>query len=246
MQNLFNRQIDMLSRVLAFNQRHADLFPPNSLVATLFAIIGAALPDLSKAAGSQAASIALSREGSSSRGEARAEVLDCLDAICLTARSIARVDARVGSKFKMPRSISDRDLLGVARGIAENAEPMKDEFILHEMDPSFIDELNAAISRFEESIHDHLNAKDVQTSATDLIGETLQRALDAFYRLDGIVPNKARKNPAILREWETARKVVRARVASTPEGNTAAGSVPPATAGLAPPPADPPAAATQP
>jgi hypothetical protein len=83
------------------------------------------------------------------------------------------------------------------------------------MDPEFIDELKTAISRFQDAVQGHVNAKKIQTSATGNLAKTRQRVLDAIYRLDGIVPNTLRKNGVSLSEWDDVRKVSRARGASS-------------------------------
>ena len=211
MRNLFNRQLDMLVRVLAFGKKYAHLFPPDTLAGKLFAIIAATIPTLSESAGSQAAGVALNRQGVTEKAESRTVLLDCLDAITQTARAIGRENPGVRSNFKMPRSVSDRDVLSVARSFADNAEPIKDLFLAHETDPGFIDELKAAITRFEESIRIREQAKGTQSNATAAIEDTIDKAMDAAYRLDGIVPNKVRKDYPALKEWEGARRVARAR-----------------------------------
>jgi len=229
MNNLFNRQFNMLSAVIGFSQRYSGLFPANGLAASLFAVVAMALPELHETLGVQSSSMASNRAGSSSKAEARAELLHCLDVISVTARSIARVDSSVGDKFKMPRDVSDQALIGHALGFVDNATQLKDEFLSHDMDPEFIDELKTAINRFKDAVQGHVNAKKIQTSATGNLATTLQKVLDAIYRLDGIVPNTLRKNGVSLSEWDNVRKVPRARVASrstTDAGNTQIPAVP--------------------
>ena len=216
MRNLFNRQFEMLLRLSAFGRRHADLFPPASLAGQMFEVITSTLPELSKSAGSQAAGFAVTREGSVSRAEARAVLLDCLDAISLTARAIGREQPAVRVKFQIRRSRSDQGLIDAARAFAENAAPIKDQFEAHAMDPAFIQEMEAAIRGFEEAITNHVEARGSQASATACLENVMQRAMDAAYRLDGIVPNKAKKDPVLLKEWENTRRVARARVSSKP------------------------------
>ncbi len=166
MRNLFNRQFDMLVHVLGFYKKYAHLFSPDSLAGKMFAIIATSLPQLSESAGSQAAGAALTREGTTSRGQARAVLFDCLDRISWTARAIARDNPQIRDKFIMPYSLGDREVIHKAHGFAENAESMKGVFLDHEVDPDFIEELNAAITRFEESIVEHGRARRTLTKAT--------------------------------------------------------------------------------
>ena len=212
MTNLFNRQFDMLVRVLAFAKKYADVFSQSSLARKLFGIIEATLPELSKSAGLQDAGFALNREGSTSRAQARAVLFDCMDAIGLATRSMGRENPQIAAKFKMPYSLGDRGVIGRARGFVENAEAMKVDFLAYELEPDFIEQLKTAIRRFEDSIATHAEAKVTQANATASVEDTVETAMDAAYQLDGIMPNKFRKNYPVLREWESARRVARARV----------------------------------
>jgi len=229
MKTLFNRQYDALLRVRAFAEKHSDLFPPATLAGKMFAVIAAAIPDVTKYAGSQEAGFALAREGLSSKAEARQNLRDCLEAIVKTARSIGRDQPAVLGKFLMPRGGGDRSLINAAIGFVENAGAMKDVFVAHEMYPDFVQELQEAIYRFETAIREHQDRKGLHISATGFIEDTMEPAMDAVYRLAGIVPNKLKKNAAILREWEHARRVASGRVSKSPETED------PPSVGAAPP-----------
>ena len=213
MKTLFNRQYDALLRVRAFAEKHSDLFPPATLAGKMFAVIAAAIPDVTKYAGSQEAGFALARE----------------EAIVKTARSIGRDQPAVLGKFLMPRGGGDRSLINAAIGFVENAGAMKDVFVAHEMSPDFVQELQEAIYRFETAIREHQDRKGLHISATGFIEDTMEPAMDAVYRLAGIVPNKLKKNAAILREWEHARRVASGRVSKSPETED------PPSVGAAPP-----------
>ena len=218
MRNLFNRQFDMLVRVLAFAKKYADVFSETSLARKLFGIIEATLPELRKSAGLQDAGFALNRGGATSRGQARAVLFDCMDAISLAARSMGRENPEIAAKFTMPYSLGDRDVVGRACGFVQNAEAMKDDFLAYELEPDFIEQLKAAIKRFEDSIATHAEAKATQANATASVEDTIETAMDAVCQLDGIIPNKFRKSYPVLREWESARRVAQAR-ASKPVSN---------------------------
>lgn len=221
MQNLFNRQFEMLLRVRAFGEKHSDLFAPTSVASKMFAVIAAAIPELSKNAGAQAAGSALTREGVTAKAEAREALRECLYAINQTARAIGRDQPGVRAKFRLPKSASDQNLIGAARGFAQNAEPLKDVFVAHEMSADFIQELEAAIHRFDEAIREHAEKKGVRSTATASIEDAMDRAMDAVYRLVGIVPNKVRNDYPALREWELAQRVASARAAKPPEATSA-------------------------
>jgi hypothetical protein len=220
MRSLFNRQIDMLGRVAGFYRRQAQRFPSDRLAGELFAVIAALLPQLMEMAGAHEAGAGLTREGLKSKAEARAELFDCLDRINQTVRSMARVSPKIREKFQIPYSASDVNLIGKAIGIASNAETMKDAFLAHDMDPDFLDELNAAIKQFKSSIGEYNEAKGTKGNARASFERTIETAMDAAYRLDGIVCNTLRNDYPTLMEWESARRVARARTTAKPVPET--------------------------
>ena len=85
------------------------------------------------------------------------------------------------------------------------------------MPPKFIEELNAAIASFEDAIKAYAEKKSIHVTATVSIESTMEKAMDALYRLDGIVPNKIKKDQALLREWDVARRVASARSPRNPD-----------------------------
>ena len=93
---------------------------------------------------------------------------------------------------------------------------MKEIFVAHEMAPGFIEELRDAIGRFEAAIRKHTDKKGLRVAATASI-DAMDKAMNAVYRLAGIVPNKLRKDYPTLKEWELARRVHNARVSKSPE-----------------------------
>ena len=217
MKSLFNRQFDTLLRVHTFSEKHPELFSLPSLAGKMFATVANAIPALSKYAGSQEAGLALAREGVNSKAEARQNLRDCMEGIVRTARSMGREQPTIRGKFRMPRRVGNRSLIDAANGFMENLPPMKDVFVEHEMSPDFVQELQDAIDRFQAAIVDHGKKKGVHKDATLSMEKTMERAMDAVYRLAGIVPNKLKKDAVTLGEWENARRVTTARVSKPPE-----------------------------
>ena len=116
MRSQFNRQFTTLLRVRAFGEKHSDLFPPSSLSGKMFGIIAEAITALSNNAGSQAAGLALAREGTTAKAEARQALREWVVDISRTARSIGRDHPEILAKFRLPYDVSDRALISVARG----------------------------------------------------------------------------------------------------------------------------------
>ena len=222
MKGQFNRQFDTLLRVSMFGEKHSDLFPPSSLAGKLFGAVADAIPQLRKNDGSQAAGLALSREGVTAKAEARETLREWMVALTRTARSIGREKPAIVAKFRLPAGLGDGALLAAARGFVENASPIAAVFVSYELPPNFLDEVNTAISRLEEAIKAHAHTKSFQVSATASIALTMETAMDTVYRLDGIVPNKLKKNSPLLREWNTARRVASARTTKAAQDQPAA------------------------
>src|SRR5438093_5013701 len=78
---------------------------------------------------------------------------------------------------------------------AQNAAPLVALFVEHELSATFVQELEAAIARFEDAIEDHADKRGLQVAATASIGDAMEKAMDVLYRLDGMVTNKIKKNP---------------------------------------------------
>src|SRR5207245_2330687 len=106
------------------------------------------IPELTKQAGSQAASFGLVRAGVSLKAEARQELRERLEDIIKTSRVIGRNDPGILPKFRIPLAVADQTLLKGARGLVQNAQSLKDQFVKHDMPPDFIEELEAASSSF--------------------------------------------------------------------------------------------------
>jgi len=232
MNNQYQRQFETLLRVRAFGDKYSDLFPPTSLSGRMFATIASAITELSQYAGTQAAGFGLARESVTAKAEAREILRECLVAIARTAGSIDREHPGVVKKFRLPRKVSDGALISGARGFAENVESMKEVFVAYEMSPDFVHELHAAIHGLETAVQERTNKKGRQIAATLSIEDTMDKAMDALYRLDGMAPNKLGKDYPKLKEWELARRVQKARVSksSEPEPSDPAVTVPPTAA----------------
>jgi hypothetical protein len=138
---------------------------------------------------------------------AREALRDDLDAIVRTARAMALDMPGLDDKFRTPRETSDQAVLNAARAFARDAAPLAGDFIQYDMPEDFLADLEKSISDFEEAIRDHEAGKDTHVAATAGIEAAIDAGLDAVRRLDAIVPNRLRNDPATLALWERARRV---------------------------------------
>ena len=197
------RRYAMLVRVRDFGRAHADLFPASSLAHQRFAAVGEAVQQLSAHTVSTLSSV----QGTSTKAMARADLTDRLAAIGQTARVLADETPGLEEKFLLPRVPSDQALLMTARVFAQDAEPMADRFIAHFLPKTFLADLEAAIGRFEQAIHERDAGKDHRVAARARIKAVLASGDAAVRALDAMVANRLRDDPATLAVWKRDRRV---------------------------------------
>ncbi|HEX8178408.1 MAG TPA: hypothetical protein VF525_02585 [Pyrinomonadaceae bacterium] len=210
MNDLETRRYEMMTRVRDYGATQTASFPPTSLGGEQFVIVGAAVEELQRHASAQTSGAGTARQGSTSRANARAALREDLQAITRTARVLALDVPGLESKFRLPRSGSDPALLNTARAFLADAEPLKTDFIRHELPADFLDDLAADIEKFERAINSQHTGKDTHVAATAAIDDALERGLKAVQRLDVIVRNKFHDDPAALAAWTSASHVARA------------------------------------
>lgn len=205
-------------RVRDFGAENATDFPAGSVGATNFAIIAAAVEEMEASGGTQASGA--TRESTTSKSVALAELLADIRAINRTARAMAIDEAGVGELFRMPRGGSEQNLLAVARAFLADAAPLESRFIDYGLPADFLADLQAAINAVEQAVTEKSAAIDDRVGATASIGATVKDALNALRRLRAIVPNKYRSDPKKLAAWTSASHVERApRKKPTPPVN---------------------------
>jgi len=107
------------------------------------------------------------------------------------------------------RRAGDQILLAAARAFAQDAVPLRDEFIRREMPETFIDDLNRLIGDFHTAINERNQSTGARVSATAATDEAIEQAMNAARELNSIVQIKFRGNRAVLAEWASARHIER-------------------------------------
>ena len=227
-----NRKYQMFVRVRNFCQAHTADFVANSLAAQLTAALVAVITRLHGLIGAQSSGRGAAREGSSSRGAARAALRDNVEAISRTARTLAQNTPGLDDKFRVPQESNDQKLIGAARGFARDAAPLSAQFIAHEMPSDFIEELNADIAALEAAIDHHTDAVGDHVGARAGIDSAIDEAVGIVRQLDTIIRNKYRNDPVVLAEWASASHTERDpkhKPDAPPPPAAGAGGTPPAT-----------------
>ena len=228
MNELENKRYQMLIRVREFGARHASDFPADSFGGQTFADVGAVITELAGYATTQSVGRGSARERTVSQATARAALYEHLLAINVTARALALDTPGLETKFRMPRNGTDQALITAGRAFAADAVPLAGAFQKHEMPAHFIDELNADIAALEETISGRARNRDSHVAATASLDATVDRGIKAVRRLNAMVRNKLRDDPAALAAWESASHVARrSRTVAPPQPEPPQPSTPP-------------------
>ena len=202
------RRYEMLVRIRDFGKVHADLFPNSSLAREQFAAIGAAVKELSAHAVKRMLG---AREGTASKAAARNALRDRLEALALTARAMAQTAPGLEDKLRVPNPSTDQALLTAGRLFAQEAEPVKGEFIRHALPKTFIADLTTLVDEFEDAIRDRSTSKAESAAAHASIKTALAAGNAAALRLDAMVTNHLVGDPMITAMWKRERRVHRPR-----------------------------------
>ena len=97
------------------------------------------------------------------------------------------------------------------------------------MPAAFLDELNADIEAFERATSRQGAGKEVHVVARARIAGALKSGLAAVRRLDAIVRNRLRDDPAAITSWKSARHIERAPKPAALPAQSAATSSPVST-----------------
>ena len=200
---------EMILRVDDFGDLQAVSFPPTSRGGKLFARVKVAATKLRNHIAQHSSGRAFEREGTVSKAVARAALREALERIRRTARAMAEEMPELAARFRLPRSVPDQELVGLAQAIATDALPLKDLFISFAMPDDFLEELTELIADFDEAFTGQQTGRGKRLAATAVIDDTLDDALSAVRQLNAIVRNTFADDPEPLSRWATARHVQR-------------------------------------
>ena len=227
MENEDLHRYEMVLRVRDLGAEEAASFPATTLGGELFAIVSAAAEELARHIAAHSSGSSYARQGTASKGAARAALLDLLEMIRDTARSMSQTMTGLDTKFRIPRNMSDQELLGTAKAFATDAAALKADFLRFAAPADFLEDLGEHIEEFERAMTQQHAGRGRQVMATASMDDALERALAAIRQLYAIVRNTFRNDPARLAAWESARHVRRAPRAKQPAQTPPASSAPP-------------------
>lgn len=187
-----------------------DSFPEGSRGVEVLADLDAVVKESEAQATAQESGRRASREQTTLKNVALAALQEDLKAINRTARALALTTPGLEDMFRVPYNVGAQAWLTAARSFAENAEPLKAEFIRRGHAPDFIEDLRADTEALQELIRTRAQKSGARVAATAAIDDVIGRGLNAVRELDAIVRNVFRDDPAALAEWTSASHIERA------------------------------------
>lgn len=201
---------EMFMRVSELGVNQGAIFSLASLGGRLFADLSALIIDINSQAAKQSSGLSSAEQGTTTKSEARENLSEDLEAISRTARAAAEEIPGVSDKFRRPSaSISDQGLIAVANAAAADAPPFQAKFVEYGLPADFLEDLLADIIAFQAAINAQATGRRQHVTATAALDELIERGMVIVRRLDAIVRNTFRDDPAMLAAWVSARHVER-------------------------------------
>lgn len=198
------------SRVGAFLSANAADFPTGTKGGELAANLKTELSKLPTLDVAKTSGASARRQSSVVRRDFRELLRAQVTSVSDTAEAIAPEHAEVKGLFPRTRpDNSDSTLIAVARSFATAAAPFKALFVEYDMPADFIDNLKADADELERQISLQSESTGARVGVNASITETLRRADEIVDKLDVVVRNKYRNDPAKLAAWESARRLER-------------------------------------
>ena len=208
MNNQETNRLETFLRVRQFGVTHAAQFPANSRGGEVFAELGAVISEIENITTAQDSGKRAVKESTSRIAAARAELIEDLKTIRRTAR-VLNVQG-LEDKFRLPKHVRDQELLATARAFANDAAPLKGEFVRRGLPTDFLEDLKADINAFAQMLEGRTQKAGSKVAATAGIDEAIERGMNMLEELDAIVRNTFRNDAPTLAEWTSARHTTRA------------------------------------
>lgn len=201
------RQAQSLNQVNDFGTAREADFPPASLGGQKFAAVKALVLEINKLGEEQSGAAAAARASTELKRVARLLLLAIMRAIRDTAKAMEAEHPGISDIFKIPTKNGDEALINAARAFVTAATPLKDDFLQREMPSTFLEDLTAAINKFESAANSVNLSKSKRVGTTAGLKNALKRAIALRNELNPIVRNKYQSDPAALAEWKSANHV---------------------------------------
>jgi hypothetical protein len=204
MTNRQYRQYEMLVRVRDFGKLYQDRFPEGGTGRTAFAAVGAVVAEVEAFVREQQTG---SRRGRQAKLQARKALKARLVTIARSARVVAKTTLDFDARFPLPARKSDVAVLQSGQLFLKEAAAVKEAFVRCGLPDTFIDDLQQAVTAFEEAVagtHDGRTRGKVSSLG---IRSALASGMSAVDSLDVLVANVLGGDLTTMETWKHKRRV---------------------------------------
>jgi hypothetical protein len=194
----------MLVRVRDFGVTHRGQFADGSEVAKAFAAISDAVAEIDAFS---KAKLTARRESMPKRLAAKQALSERIAAIARSARVMAKTIPGADEKFPLPTRRSDVAVLTSGRLFLQEAAPLKDMFISCGLPATFVEDLQQAITVFEQQIAGRNAGKTGAVVSQQAIRAALKKGVDTVLSLDALVRNVLGGDRNAMAAWKRDRHV---------------------------------------
>jgi hypothetical protein len=232
MNDLNNRRLVMLDSVTEFGTKHT-LNPAIARVTVLYGQIAASGTTMRNLGSNQ-----LEGRGGISSAVAesaiiRDELLGDMRAMNKIARSLPVAEfPGVREQFRMPRSTGYQTVANAARAFIANATPIKQVFIDRGRPATFLEDLTAVVTAFDETRLRKQAGRHGQIGSTAGLEVAGRQGVAAMRELDAILSPIYEPDPVLFAAWKAATQIERAPQ-TAPEPATPPTAAPAAPVALA-------------
>jgi len=227
-----NRKLDMLKRVKRFILENPITPAIPRLTAAHTEVVNT-ITALETAAQNQVTGSGQSEGGVDVRVTKARELREYLKNVGRTARALETDHPGISPTFRLPESGSYPALIAQARAIIAAATPLEADFVDAGLPATFLTELQALLTAFENATNQKHEGGITQVLGTAGLKAKANLGVKAATRLDAFVRNHFRGNPEMLAAWTHARRIEKAPVRSdeqTPAAATTASPPAPSSA----------------
>jgi hypothetical protein len=198
------RQYEMLVRVRAFGKAHQDRFVEGGEGYKAFNDVGAALAEVDAFNGGKQTARRQSRQ---TKPAAKEALTAQLRRVAHTARVMAKTTPDADAPFPLPTRESDLALLQAGLLFVKEVEARTDAFLRCGLPATFADELQQAVTAFEQAIGNRQAGRTGAAVSQVAIRTALRQGSDAVNSLDVLVRNALGGDIKAMAAWTRDRHV---------------------------------------
>jgi len=202
------RRRDTFIGMKGFRTEFPEDFPAESDETEQMDEIETVLGLIEQYGGEQALGLGNVRFNYNAKGISRENLREMLEDFELVAESQAYKTPGIDLIFRLPRNLSDAQMLAVARSFVSQA-PTYEAAFKQRLGTNYLTSLQTAIADFEASLEPPESAASAKVEATAQLGEAVRRGMIARRVLQSIMKLKYKNNPSRMRGWESASHIER-------------------------------------